>query len=578
MNVLLVYPYCLEKRIHQEDAGVVPLGLYYIGAMLESHGHKATILNATDLKDNLQAYVQILNDLQPQVVGFSIVNANRWGAIDMARMTRQVDSGIKTVFGGVAATFLWRHLLTHFAEVDYVIRGEGEQAFLKLVETLQYGQPVLNEIKGLALRHNGNIDSNGCAEPVADLDRLPDPARYYSFQHVALTRGCPHGCTFCGSPRFWGQKVRLHSPAYFVEQLSRLAAKGIRFFYVSDDTFTLRKSYVIALCRLIIQKQLNISWAAISRVDRIDEEILGWMRKAGCVQISYGVESGSPTIRRRLGKRLATEQIELAFRLTVRYGLLARAYFIYGNPGESDATIDDTIELMHRIKPLSTIFYLLALFPGTSLYEEYLQATGQSDDDIWLQRREDILYCETDPTLSNEQVLAWGRRLRTAFYQGLPQFSAAIELIDDPEFNSLHADFLSRLAMTFDRGDYARQQALEAPERIALQLYQRALTYFPDPRAILGLAVHHQKTGALEEARKLLETGLANFPKDLHLNLCMGITLFQLQDYRRALAYLERLEPTRESLPYIVNTYLALGETAKAQSYREQFGHLLATQ
>ena len=79
--------------------------------------------------------------------------------------------------------------------------------------------------------------------------------------------------------------------------------RGSRFFYFSDDTFTANKKRVVDICKKIIEKELDITWNAISRVDYVTEEILYWMRKAGCIQISYGVESGSEKIRNFLRKK-----------------------------------------------------------------------------------------------------------------------------------------------------------------------------------------------------------------------------------------------------------------------------------
>jgi radical SAM superfamily enzyme YgiQ (UPF0313 family) len=121
----------------------------------------------------------------------------------------------------------------------------------------------------------------------------------------------------------------------------------------------MRKDRVVEICKKIIEKDLKITWFAISRVNFVDEEMLYWMRKAGCVQISYGVESGSEEIRKVLNKNIRTDDIKRAFALTTKYGILSRAYFIYGSPGENYETIQETIDLIHEIKPLSTIFYIL---------------------------------------------------------------------------------------------------------------------------------------------------------------------------------------------------------------------------
>ena len=253
--------------------------------------------------------------------------------------------------------------------------------------------------------------------------------------------------------------MRFHSPDYFVGQIQRLVSRGLSFFYVSDDTFTLRKRTVIAVCREILARRLAIQWAAISRVDAVDDEILSWMRRAGCIQISYGIESANHDVRRYLDKRIDLSDVRCAFAATRRHGILPRAYFIYGCPGDSQDTMRENLDLIQEIKPLGAIFYLLDLFPGTRLYEDYLQRTGKTDD-IWLDRMEDILYFETDPNMDRDMIQFFGRTLRRGFYRMLPSFAGNIDLVKDPEFYPLHADFLSRLAMTFHQGDFSRIDAI----------------------------------------------------------------------------------------------------------------------
>jgi anaerobic magnesium-protoporphyrin IX monomethyl ester cyclase len=137
---------------------------------------------------------------KPDVVGFSILHANRWGGIDIARLVKEVNPQATTIFGGVGATFLWEHFLDHFPEIDYIVRGEGEHSFLELVRFLEKGKagpPI--DIQGIAFRRKGQ-PQRPPIESLSDLDSLPMPADYFRFQHVSLTRGCPADCTFCGSP------------------------------------------------------------------------------------------------------------------------------------------------------------------------------------------------------------------------------------------------------------------------------------------------------------------------------------------------------------------------------------------
>ncbi|HSO18675.1 MAG TPA: radical SAM protein [Desulfosarcina sp.] len=539
MKILLVYPYFLDDRISDEDVSAIPMGLYSIGAMLRANGYAVDILNAHNLGRAPHRIYQVLGDIRPDVVGFSILHANRWGGIDMARMVKKVQPHAAVVFGGVGATFLWEHLLAHFPDIDYVVRGEGEHTFLELVRFLESeskGAP--NHIAGLAFRRDGRPFRTAERDPVANLDSLPMPADHFTFQHLSLTRGCPADCTFCGSPAFWKRRVRFHSAGYFVSQMDKLSRKGVRFFFVSDDTFTLKRSLVIEVCRRIVDSGLDITWAAVSRVDCVDAEMLAWMRRAGCTQISYGVESGSREIRGIYRKHISDDAICRAFDLTVRYGILARAYFIYGAPGECDRTIDETLALLQRMRPLAAIFYVLDLFPGTQLYDDYQRRTGAGDD-IWLERVEDMPYVEADAALSGEKVIEYGRRLREGYFALLPAFAARIELAEDPDLYPLHADFLSRLALTFSHGDYAANPQI--PDRLAtaVMLFERSLRYHPDHRAFWGLGLVYSHLRRFEEAVEMLQRGVRHYPASVDMRLALANCLMRLNRCAEARRCLE---------------------------------------
>ncbi|MCU0590966.1 MAG: cobalamin-dependent protein [Desulfobacterales bacterium] len=540
MKILLIYPYFLDRRLNTEDIQSPPMGIFYVAAVLKAHGYDVDVLNWHDREIPPERMECVLREKRPQVIGFSILHANRWGGIEIARMAKRIDSAVTIVFGGVGATHLWEHFLKHVPEVDYIVLGEGENTFLKLVGRLAGSASAdWASIAGIAYRKDGRPFRTVAAEPLRDLDALPMPSDYFDYAHLSLTRGCGSDCRFCGSPDFWGRRVRYHSADYFVEQLAALRRKGRRFFFVSDDTFTLNRRRVIAVCRQIIRRQLGIQWAAISRVDAVDEEMLAWMRRAGCTQISYGVESGSAEVRRRLNKKIGDRQIIEAFAQTHRFGIMARAYFIYGCPGESATTIQATIDLMQVIKPLAAIFYILDLFPGTALYEDFKRRSHVTDD-IWLKRVEDILYFETDPSLSADRILEFGRMLRESFYENLSGFVQAIAPIDQPDFYPLHADFFSRLGMTFDQGDYARIDTIPDKPQLAEALYRRALSYHPDARAYLGLAILNQKAGRHTAAADLLTTGLSHFPEDEPLRACLAVSLMSLGRFQEALGWLER--------------------------------------
>jgi len=551
MKILLIYPPFLEARIHAEEINAPPLGLYYVGALLKEKGYPVKILNWAHMGNASAAVTRTIREEEPDVIGFSVLQANRWGALEIAKAAKMVNPEISVVFGGIGATFLWKHFLTHFKEVDFCILGEGEYPFLKLVRAIERGNlKSLKSTKGIAYRSKGRPTTTGKSHPIKNLDDLPIPSKYFDYQHVAFTRGCPGNCTFCGSPQFWGRRVRFHSAAYFVQQLEYLYRRGIRFFYFSDDTFLVNKAKAMEICKKIIEKNLEISWFAISRVDLVDEEVLHWMRMAGCTQISYGVESGSEKIRHFLNKNIQSEDIKRAFNLTTHYGILARAYFIYGAPGENRDTIQETIDLIHDIKPLSAIFYILDIFPGTALYDMFLKRSGQTDD-LWLQKIEDILYFETDPRLTEEMIFSFGQELRSAFHRGLPHFADAIELTDDAAFRELNADFLSRLAMTFSHGDYAKIEAIPHKKETAERLYRRSLAQAPNHRAYLGLGMTKQREGRFRESITVLNEGLKLYPDNDQMKLCKGINHMNLGEFQEALGCFGKIRDSEQARIYM---------------------------
>jgi len=558
MRILLIYPHFIEERTQAEDIESPPIGLYWVAALLKEHGYDVEILIWHDVHRRPEKIREVLRLKRPDVIGLSILHANRWGGIEIAGIARELNPDVKIVLGGPGATFLWRHLLTHFPVVDFVVIGEGEVPFLKLVQHLEKGKgPPPERIEGIGFRRGGRIVRTRRPPFISNLDELPIPSKYFEYRHVSSTRGCAWKCRFCGSPALWGGRIRFRSPEHFVEELELLYRKGITFFYVSDDTFTVDRKRVIDICRRILEKGLKITWYAISRVDCVDEEILAWMRKAGCIQISYGIESGSEKIRKVLNKKITTGQVKRAFRLTREYGILPRAYFIYGSPGETWETVEETVALVREIQPLGAVFYILDLYPGTAFHDRLVKS-GHLTEDVWLNRVEGLMYLETDPRLSDELVLAFGRRLRSAFYENVHSFADSISLVEREDLYALHADFCSRLAMTFNHGDYARNESVREKDRIAEKLFRKALGYSPDERAYLGLGILKQKGGDFQASIRLLSEAVRQFPQSESLHICLGISHMNVQDFKSALSSLSGFSGSEQAKDLIERCSRAL--------------------
>lgn len=549
-HILLVNPACQDKRVTDDDARVVPIGLYYIAAQLKAKGFDTTILNLADSgaetnaeTDPLAVFSKALKALSPDLVGFSVTNPSRMNAIQCANHLKERFPDLPVVFGGPCPTFLYQQLFESCPGLDIIIPGEGERSFLNLaMHVAHQGLNHLEQIPGLIFKDKDQIIQTDTQPPIEDLDTLVHPARYFTFNHLSMSRGCPGKCTFCGSPRFWSDPhVRFHSAQWMFDEIKLLVEKGIHRFFISDDTFTMDRERVIHLCRLIVRDALPITWNAISRADYIDDDLLLAMRKAGCIQISFGVESGSPDIRKTLGKPIDQKTIIRAFERTLAHGILPRAYFIYGSPGETNATIQQSIDLMHRITPLSAVFYLLVIFPGTHLYQ-LAKNRRQVDDTIWQTPIEDLPWFEVDDHLDFPMVKAWGDRLRSAFHEHISQFATSVQLADIPDLYPFHADFLSRLAMTFSHGEYATHPQVNNAETTAMILYEKALSFSPDARAYMGLGMLYQKKKDFQKAVGYIQQGLDHFNHHVDLNLCMGLCLMNMKRFEKALPYFTKIK------------------------------------
>ncbi len=561
-NILLVNPSCLDERITDGDAQIIPIGLYYIAAQLLENGYQTQLLNLANTKQNpLVQFGQIVTQHKFDIIGFSVTNPNRHNAIACARTVKKINPDTVIVFGGPAPTFMPDHLFEACPELDFIVTGEGEITFLELITALDdkwyppvaLVQPIkrfwsieksqaIDQIKGLLYKNGELFSKTLTRKPLGNLDDLVHPSKYFEFQHLAMSRGCPGNCTFCGSPKFWGNRqVRFHSATWFVDEIQILVKKGVTHFFISDDTFTMDKQRVLECCKLIKKKKLSITWNAISRVDYIDEDLLCEMRMAGCIQISYGVESGSKKIRKVLGKPIDSKKITTTFALTRSYGIMPRAYFIYGSPQETKKTIQQSMDLLKAIQPFSAVFYMLVLFPGTYLYESAKQKKLVTDS-IWYQKIEDLPWFDIDSDLDFEKVKTFGTSLRTCFYNNLNTFAKDIDLVEEKKLYPFHADFLSRLAMTFSHGEYANDQRVKEPQKTAKTLFKKALSYAPQPRAFLGLAMVLQKQGQFEKAIEIIKKGLSHTPNDIDLKICLGVCLMNLKQFNSALGIFEPLD------------------------------------
>lgn len=415
------------------DKSYPPLGIAYLGAVLERENYDVKILDLVDT--SFEDVRKILLREKPDILGVSCnLTDYRWGSVKVAQIAKQVDPNVKVVMGGSHATHMYEQILANFP-VDYIVRFEGELALLDLLKSLETGSD-LRKVQGIAYKIGDSIVKTEDSLPIVDLDSLPFPAyHFFDFDkyihyssplkfkerrvselksaNIMASRGCPYSCQYCSIAKFWYRLCRFRSVSKVVDEMEMLRNKyGISHFNFFDDVFTLKEERVIELCKEIINRKLDVCWECVTRVDFISLTMLEWMKKAGCLSVSFGVESGSSSVLKSIDKRTTPFQIAEAFRMTHEAGINAYILLMVGNPRETDQSISETIELLRLIKPDKIRTTLTMVYPATDLYQICKQK-GFIDDAYWLTEKAAPVY-----TLENSinKLKKWETRIIFSYY------------------------------------------------------------------------------------------------------------------------------------------------------------------
>jgi radical SAM superfamily enzyme YgiQ (UPF0313 family) len=299
---------------------------------------------------------------------------------------KQVNPQITTIVGGPHITAIPEETMTRYPDIDIAVIGEGEETIIELLKALE-NKRDLNLIKGIAYRDNGVLKFTSPRPFIKDLDILPFPAwdmlpdvlKFYQQTaarvdrlpclSIITSRGCPFRCIFCARNVF-GNVTRAHSANYLIEMLKFLKNEyGLRSVSIEDENFGVYRERLKQFCNRMIEERLNISWDCPTNINSVDPEILFLMKKAGCWQINYGIESGSQRILDFIKKGTTTEKIENALNMTVEAGMYTKGYFIIGHPTESYESIQETIDFIKRIKLDIFQMSFMIPFPGAELYD-----------------------------------------------------------------------------------------------------------------------------------------------------------------------------------------------------------------
>ncbi len=397
LKVSLVYPpYGAIKnepgiKAVKENYGVFPsLSLMYVAGCLEQHDVEVQFIDVNAENLTLEETVARLQEFGPDYIGYTITTYLFYQTLSWVRAIKeQVD--VPTIVGGVHMGMYPIESMTHEC-LDYGVTGEAEATLPYLLNALVKKQE-LGGIKGLVWRQDdGEVVYNGNAPTLANISDAAWPARhlvdnslYYSFiskyknfSCLMTSRGCPYRCIFCEQG---GLKFRPRTPVDVVDEME-LAFKehGVREFDFFDSAFTIQKPRVIEISKEIVRRNLEVVWAARTRVDCISTEMLQWMARAGCVRIYYGLESGNREVLRTLLKAADLEQAKQTVIDTKEAGIDVFGYFMVGNPGDTESTVRQTIRYALDLPLDYAQFSKVTPMPGTELYSMYLDEYGE---DYW---------------------------------------------------------------------------------------------------------------------------------------------------------------------------------------------------
>lgn len=427
-------PYSLYERygdLASVGSTLPHLGLLMLGSVLRKAGHRVRIIDSTaQILDNKETLEEI-KIFQPDIVGFTGVTPSILKAVKMASMVKDLYPSIPILIGGPHFTAIPEKTLMDYPVFNYGVVGEGEITIVELVNALASNRKPSN-VPGVAFLENGRVRFNPPRPPIMNLNSLPFPAwellddfpsKYHPAlfkykrlpsTHIISSRGCPHKCIFCDTSVF-SRRVRFHSPEYVLEMVDFLVKYfKIKEIVFEDDQFLVKQERVAEICEGLLNAKFDIAWSCSGRVDSVNDlALLKLMKRSGCWQINYGIESASQKILDFAKKAITIEQVEKAVNLTRKAGILAKGYFIFGLPFETEKTMKDSIRFAKQIPLADVSVFMLTPFPGSRMYD-IAEQYGTIENDFDKMNVLNVVFIPKG--LSKEKLLYFQRRFMKEFY------------------------------------------------------------------------------------------------------------------------------------------------------------------
>jgi radical SAM superfamily enzyme YgiQ (UPF0313 family) len=329
-----------------------------------------------------------IEDFKPDIVGITVWTTFAASAFKVASLCKEYDEDLPVIMGGPHISIKYDEVIKICSHVDFLVRGEGEETILELVNVLQEYVNTkkkdnlsndLSRIKGLSYRDNNQIVHNPSRPFIKDLNSIPYPAREllwnkntYNSEDMGLlmtSRGCPYNCFYCATS-IWERKTRYRSINNVINEIKLVMDNyDTQQFTFKDDSFTVNRQRVIEFCDKLKEENLDISWDCNTRVDLIDEKLLRIMKSAGCNSIKVGIETGSDRLLKLINKKTTLTQARKAAKLIRKAGIHWTGYFMMGLPSETKQETYQTLKFMRELRPDFASLSVYEPFPGTRLFE-----------------------------------------------------------------------------------------------------------------------------------------------------------------------------------------------------------------
>lgn len=363
----------------------VPLYYVYLAGAARAAGYEAEIYDAMTKNVGYREIEKRIRYSRPDFVAVAAITCTSPDAIRVLELAKKIDPAIKTIAGGVHASFMYEEMFSLTPALDYVVRGEGEITIVELLDAV-VGKGNLEAVRGIAFRKGNSIHATPSRPLMEILDGLPmawDLLDWNDYQYYIIpgsrlgaidtSRGCDKECTFCSQQKYWGKKWRARSPEDIVREMELLRKRyGVNVILFTDDYPTPDRERWERLLDLLIEKNLGQYILMETRAADIirDEDILPKYRKAGIIHIYVGTEATRQESLDYIKKDLSIEESKKALALCRRHGIITETSMILGFPGETEESIAATLELAMDFNPDMAHFLAIAPWPYADIYED----------------------------------------------------------------------------------------------------------------------------------------------------------------------------------------------------------------